>query len=102
MRDTGGMAISLDYCLDRVLDIHRNDVLFSASDIGWVVGHSFCVYGPLIRGASTVIYEGKPIGTHDSSAYWRIIEGKRVKHLYTSPTALRVLRNEDPEGKFIK
>jgi propionyl-CoA synthetase len=102
VRDTGGMAMSLDYSMDRVMDVHSNDVFFATSDIGWVVGHSYAVYGPLIRGATSIIYEGKPIGTPDASIYWNIIHNKRVKHVFSSPTAIRVLRKEDPEGATLK
>jgi len=82
--------------------IYKGDTYFSASDIGWVVGHHFIVYGPLLVGATTVIYEGKPVGTPDPGILWSLIEKYKVKGLYTAPTALRVLRREDAQGEFIK
>ncbi len=82
------------------MDIRAGDVYFSGSDIGWVVGHSFIVYGPLIQGATTVLFEGKPVGTPDPGVYWRIVQKHKVKGMYTAPTALRVLRKEDLDGKW--
>jgi propionyl-CoA synthetase len=74
--------------------------MFAGSDIGWVVGHQFTVYGPLLRGAKTVIFEGKPVQTPDAGTYWRVVEKAKVKHLYTAPTAIRAIRRDDREGSF--
>lgn len=74
------------------LDINKGDVYFSGSDIGWVVGHQYIVYGPLCRGTTTVLYEGKPTGTPDAAAYWRLVEKYKIKGIYTSPTAIRSIR----------
>ncbi len=102
VRDTGGTCMGLNWTMKHIMDCHRGDVYFSSSDIGWVVGHSFIVYGPLLRGATTVLYEGKPTGTPDPGAYWRIVEQYKVKGMYTAPTAVRAIRKEDSEGEFIK
>ncbi len=88
--------------MKHIMGIKKGEVYFSASDIGWVVGHTFGVYGPLLAGATTIVYEGKPTGTPDPSQYWRIIEKYKVNGFYTSPTGLRVLRREDPHGDWIK
>jgi propionyl-CoA synthetase len=87
--------------MKHIMNIKKGDVYFSASDIGWVVGHSFIVYGPLLMGATTVLFEGKPT-LPDPGVYWRIIEKHRVVGMYTSPTGLRALRKEDPDGAWIK
>ncbi len=84
------------------MGVKQKDVYFSTSDIGWVVGHSFIIYGPLIMGAATIIYEGKPIGTPDPGAWWKIVEDYKVMGLYTAPTAIRALKKEDPNGDWIK
>jgi len=89
------------WTMKHIMDIKKGDVYFSGSDIGWVVGHSFIVYGPLLTGATTVLFEGKPT-IPDPGVYWRIIEKHRVSGMYSSPTALRSLRKEDPNGLWIK
>jgi propionyl-CoA synthetase len=99
VRDTGGTAVVLNYELRVVMDVEPGDVYFSSSDIGWVVGHSFIVYGPLIRGASTIIFEGKPVGTPHPAKFWEIIEKHNVKVMYTAPTALRAIKREDYDFK---
>eukprot|EP01015_Nassula_variabilis_P016813 TRINITY_DN2599_c0_g1_i7.p1 TRINITY_DN2599_c0_g1~~TRINITY_DN2599_c0_g1_i7.p1 ORF type:complete len:622 (+),score=141.23 TRINITY_DN2599_c0_g1_i7:1-1866(+) len=101
-RDNGGNAVSLTWTMKNVFNIGKRDVFFSGSDIGWVVGHSFIVYGPLMVGATTIIFEGKPVGTPDPGVYWRVIEEYKVKSFYTSPTALRAIKKEDPEGEYFK
>lgn len=78
------------------MNSHKNETYFAASDIGWVVGHTFIVYAPLIAGGATVLYEGKPVGTPDASMIWRLIEKYKVKNLFMAPTALRVMRQHDP------
>lgn len=85
-----------------VFNVHPGDVFWAASDVGWVVGHSYIVYGPLLHGCSTVLYEGKPIGTPDAGAFWRVCQEYNVRVLSTAPTALRALKREDPHGKFIQ
>jgi propionyl-CoA synthetase len=102
LREAGGHAVGLNLSVKYVFDIKGpGDVLFTASDIGWVVGHSFIVYAPLLAGATTILYEGKPVGTPDASAFWRIISEHKVTSLFTAPTALRAVRKEDPENKFL-
>jgi len=102
VRDNGGHAVALNYSMRHIYDISPGDVFWAASDIGWVVGHSYIVYAPLIYGASTVLFEGKPIRTPDASTFWRVIEEYKVKVMFTAPTAIRAIRREDPEGEFIK
>jgi propionyl-CoA synthetase len=99
VRDHGGHAVALLHSLDVVYGATPSDVYWAASDIGWVVGHSYIVYGPLLLGATTVMYEGKPVGTPDASAYWRIANDVGVDILFTAPTALRAIRREDPDGE---
>eukprot|EP00828_Plagiopyla_frontata_P003178 TRINITY_DN1085_c0_g1_i1.p1 TRINITY_DN1085_c0_g1~~TRINITY_DN1085_c0_g1_i1.p1 ORF type:complete len:553 (-),score=63.70 TRINITY_DN1085_c0_g1_i1:119-1777(-) len=101
VRDTGGTAVALNWTMNHIMGLKKGDVYFSTSDIGWVVGHSFIIYGPLLMGAATVIYEGKP-NTPDPSAWWKIIEKYKAVGLYTAPTAIRTLRKEDPQGSYIK
>jgi propionyl-CoA synthetase len=101
VRDNGGHAVALAWSMANVYDIGPGDVWWAASDVGWVVGHSYIVYAPLIVGATTVLYEGKPVGTPDAAAFWRVIAEHRVKALFTAPTAIRAIRREDPEGVLI-
>jgi acyl-coenzyme A synthetase/AMP-(fatty) acid ligase len=98
VRDTGGYATALKYTMKSIYNINAGDVYWAASDVGWVVGHSYIVYGPLLHGCTTVLYEGKPIGTPDAGAFWRVIEQHRVKTLFTAPTAIRAIKKEDSEG----
>ena len=103
VRDTGGHAVGLHLSISMVFNIHGpGDVIFAASDIGWVLGHAFILSAPLLTGASTVLYEGKPIGTPDGAAFWRIIEEYKVNTLYCAPTALRAIKGVDPESRFLK
>lgn len=97
-RDHGGHAVALNYAMRAVYDMAPGEVFWAASDIGWVVGHSFIVYGPLIAGCSTVLYEGKPIRTPDASAFWRVCAEYRVKVLFAAPTAFRAIKKEDPQA----
>jgi propionyl-CoA synthetase len=101
-RDTGGTIVALNYAMKNIMDIDNSDVYFATSDIGWVVGHSFIVYGPLIRGATTLLYEGKPVGTPDCGKFWELAEKYNVKSIFSSPTALRAIRKEDQEGHVVK
>ncbi|HBF46802.1 MAG TPA: propionyl-CoA synthetase [Shewanella frigidimarina] len=102
VRDNGGHAVALAWSMKHIYDIGVGDVFWAASDVGWVVGHSYIVYGPLLVGATTIMYEGKPIGTPDAGAFWRIIEQKKVRSFFTAPTAIRAIKREDPDGEFIK
>ncbi|MBA4502731.1 propionyl-CoA synthetase [Marinobacterium marinum] len=102
VRDNGGYAVALRYALNNVYGMKPGDVWWGASDIGWVVGHSFIVYGPLMGGCSAIFYEGKPIKTPDASAFWRIIDEYKVNSMFCAPTAYRAIRKEDPEGVLSK
>jgi propionyl-CoA synthetase len=101
VRDNGGHAVALMWTMRNIYDINPGEVFWAASDVGWVVGHSYIVYAPLLLGATTVLYEGKPVGTPDPGAFWRVISEHRVKVLFTAPTAIRAIRKEDPEGKYL-
>jgi propionyl-CoA synthetase len=101
VRDTGGHLIALIWAMKHVYNINAGDVFWSASDMGWVVGHSFILYGPLAIGATSILYEGKPVGTPDAGAFWRVISEHGVKALFTAPTAFRAIKKEDPHGKLI-
>lgn len=102
VRDTGGYAVALKYALGNVYGMKAGDVWWGASDIGWVVGHSFIVYGPLIGGCSSIFYEGKPVRTPDAGAFWRLISEYRVNSMFCAPTAYRAVRKEDPQGELAK
>ncbi|WP_020679968.1 propionyl-CoA synthetase [Marinobacterium rhizophilum] len=102
VRDNGGHAVALLYALRNVYGMEPGDVWWGASDIGWVVGHSFIVYGPLMGGCSAVFYEGKPIRTPDAGAYWRVIEDYGVNAMFCAPTAFRAIRKEDPDGELCR
>ena len=102
VRDNGGYAVALRYALNNVYGMEAGDVWWGASDIGWVVGHSFIVYGPLMGGCSAIFYEGKPIRTPDAGAFWRIIEEYKVNSMFCAPTAFRAVRKEDAEGALAK
>ena len=99
VRDNGGHAVALRWSMTNIYDTGPGEVYWAASDIGWVVGHSYIVYAPLLTGATTVLYEGKPVGTPDPGAFWRVIAEHRVKALFTAPTAIRAIKKEDPYGK---
>ena len=101
VRDTGGYGTALQFSMNAVYDVHEGDVMFTASDVGWVVGHSYIVYGPLIAGATTVLYEGKPVGTPDAGVFGRIIQEHKVTTMFTAPTALRAVRKADPGGGLL-
>ncbi|KPQ23430.1 MAG: propionyl-CoA synthetase [Halomonas sp. HL-48] len=98
VRDTAGYAVALAYSMEAIYALAPGDVFFTASDVGWVVGHSYIVYGPLLHGCSTVLYEGKPVKTPDAGSFWRIIEQYRVTSFFTAPTAFRAIKKEDPEA----
>ncbi|RXF73458.1 propionyl-CoA synthetase [Hansschlegelia zhihuaiae] len=99
VRDTGGYLVALAWSMSGLYDVKPGEVFWCASDIGWVVGHSYIIYGPLIHGASIVLYEGKPIGTPDAGAFWRVISEHKAVALFTAPTAFRAIRKEDPKGE---
>ena len=102
VRDNGGHAVAMAWSFANVYGMGPGDVWWSASDVGWVVGHSYIVYAPLISGATTVLYEGKPVGTPDAGAFWRVIEQYGVQAVFTAPTAIRAIKKEDPEGVLLK
>lgn len=102
MRDNGGHAVAIYWSMKNIYNIEAGDVFWSASDVGWVVGHSYIIYGPLLKGATTIIYEGKPIGTPDAGAFWRVISEHKVKVLFTAPTAFRAIKKMDPNGELIQ
>ncbi|MFJ6278940.1 AMP-binding protein [Arthrobacter subterraneus] len=102
VRDNGGHAVALRWTMENIYDVGPGDVMWTASDVGWVVGHSYIVYGPLLAGATTVMYEGKPVGTPDAGAFWRVIEDHQVNVLFTAPTALRAIRKADPEADLLE
>jgi propionyl-CoA synthetase len=101
VRENGGHAVAMLYTMNQVYGMHPGDVWWGISDVGWVVGHTLIVYGPLMAGCTTVFYEGKPIRTPDAGAYWRIVEQYRVNALFCAPTAMRAIRKEDPEGLLL-
>jgi propionyl-CoA synthetase len=101
VRDNGGHMVALHWTMDNLFGVKPGEVFWAASDIGWVVGHSYIVYGPLLAGNTTVLFEGKPVGTPDAGTYWRIVSDHDVKVLFTAPTAFRAIRRDDPEGEFV-
>ena len=88
--------------MKHIYNVQPGDVYWAASDIGWVVGHSYIVYAPLLHGCTSILYEGKPIGTPDAGAFWRVIDQHKVKCLFTAPTAFRAIRREDPAGELLQ
>ena len=101
IRDNGGHAVALKWSMKNIYDVDPGEVYWAASDVGWVVGHSYIVYAPLLHGCTTVLYEGKPVGTPDAGAFWRVIADHGVVSMFTAPTALRAIRQQDPEGSHI-
>jgi len=101
VRDNGGHAVALRWSMENIYDTGPGEVYWAASDVGWVVGHSYIVYAPLLTGCTTVLYEGKPVGTPDAGAFWRVIAEHKVKTLFTAPTAFRAIKKDDPEGKLL-
>jgi propionyl-CoA synthetase len=102
VRDNGGHAVALKWSMEHFYGVGPGEVFWAASDVGWVVGHSYIVYGPLLTGCTTVLYEGKPVGTPDPGAFWRVISEHRVSALFTAPTAFRAIKREDPKGDYLK
>ena len=101
VRDTGGHATVLHWSMDAIYGVGPGDTYWAASDIGWVVGHSYIVYGPLLKGCATVLFEGKPVGTPDAGIFWRLVDKHQVKVLFTAPTAIRAIRRSDSDGSYI-
>ena len=99
VRDNGGHAVALNYSMEAIYDVNPGDVYWAASDVGWIVGHSYIVYAPLIRGCTTILFEGKPVRTPDPGAFWRVMSEYKVKSFFTAPTAFRAIKKEDSEGK---
>ena len=102
VRDNGGHAVALKWSMKNIYGVDPGDVYWAASDVGWVVGHSYIVYGPLMHGCTTVMFEGKPVGTPDAGAFWRMISDHQIKVLFTAPTAFRAIRKEDPNADLMK
>ena len=102
VRDNGGHAVALAWSMRNIYGVQPDEVFWTASDVGWVVGHSYIVYGPLIHGCTSVMYEGKPVGTPDAGAFWRVIEQHEVRVFFTAPTAFRAIKREDPDGELIR
>jgi propionyl-CoA synthetase len=102
VRDNGGHAVALHWSMENIYGIKQGETWFTASDVGWVVGHSYIVYAPLLKGCTTILYEGKPVGTPDAGAFWRVISEHKAKAMFTAPTAFRAIRRDDPEGKLLQ
>jgi propionyl-CoA synthetase len=101
VRDNGGHLVALNWTMKNIYGVKAGDVFWAASDVGWVVGHSYIVYAPLFAGCTTVMYEGKPVGTPDAGAFWRVISDHKVKALFTAPTAFRAIKRDDPQAKLL-
>ncbi|MEX1315431.1 MAG: propionyl-CoA synthetase [Desulfotignum sp.] len=101
VRDTGGHMVALKWTMNAIYGVEQGDVYWAASDIGWVVGHSYIVYAPLFKGCTTILYEGKPVGTPDASAFWRVISQHKVKTMFTAPTAFRAIKQQDPQARLM-
>jgi propionyl-CoA synthetase len=102
VRDNGGHAVALRWSMDHVYDCHPGETFWAAADVGWAVGHSYAVYAPLLAGCTTILYEGKPVGTPDPGAFWRVVAQHDVKILFTAPTAFRAIKKEDPNGDYLR
>jgi len=102
VRDNGGHLVAMQWSMEHVYGVKPGEVYWAASDVGWVVGHSYIVYGPLINGSTTILYEGKPVGTPDPGAFWRVISEHNVSVLFTAPTAFRAIKRDDPTGDYVK
>lgn len=102
VRSNGGHAVVLKWSMDYIYNVRQGDVIFTASDIGWAVSHSYTIYGPMLAGVTSVFYEGKPVNTPDAGAFWRIISDYKVNTMFTAPTAIRAIRREDPDALCAK
>jgi propionyl-CoA synthetase len=101
VRDNGGHAVALHWTMKNIYGVEPGEVYWAASDIGWVVGHSYIIYGPLLHGNTTVLFEGKPVGTPDAGAFWRVAAEHKVAAMFTAPTAFRAIKQQDPNGELI-
>jgi propionyl-CoA synthetase len=102
VRDNGGHVVALKWTMKNIYNVDTGDVYWAASDVGWVVGHSYIVYGPLFKGCTTILFEGKPVGTPDAGVFWRVIADHKVKAMFTAPTAFRAIKREDPNAELMK
>ncbi|AZQ68760.1 propionyl-CoA synthetase [Silicimonas algicola] len=102
VRHTGGHLVALNWSMKNIYGVDPGEVFWAASDVGWVVGHSYICYGPLIHGNTTIVFEGKPVGTPDAGTFWRVIQDHKVRAFFTAPTAFRAIKREDPKGEFLK
>ncbi|QFT79868.1 Acetyl-coenzyme A synthetase [Roseovarius sp. THAF27] len=102
VRATGGHLVALNWSMKNIYNVDPGDVFWAASDVGWVVGHSYICYAPLVHGNTTIVFEGKPVGTPDAGTFWRVIEQHKVKSFFTAPTAFRAVKREDPHGEYLK
>jgi propionyl-CoA synthetase len=102
VRDNGGHVVALKWTMKNIYNVDAGDVYWAASDVGWVVGHSYIVYGPLFKGCTTILFEGKPVGTPDAGVFWRVIAEHKVKTMFTAPTAFRAIKREDPKAELMK
>ena len=102
VRDNGGHVVALKWTMKNIYNVEAGDVYWAASDVGWVVGHSYIVYGPLFKGCTTILFEGKPVGTPDAGVFWRVISDHKVKSMFTAPTAFRAIKREDPNAELMK
>ena len=102
VRDNGGHVVALNWTMKAIYGVDKGDVYWAASDVGWVVGHSYIVYAPLFRGCTTILFEGKPVGTPDAGVFWRVIADHKVKVMFTAPTAFRAIKREDPNAELMK
>ena len=102
VRDNGGHAVALKWSMKHIYGVEPGEVFWAASDVGWVVGHSYIVYGPLLHGCTTILYEGKPVGTPDAGAYWRVVSQQGVRVMFTAPTAIRAIKRDDPNGELMR
>lgn len=101
-RSQGSTLVGLSYAMNKIFDIQKDETVLTYSDIGWIVGHHFIVYGPLLQGATTIVFEGKPVGTPDAGVLWRLIDEYKANTFYIAPTAIRAIKKEDIHGDFIK
>jgi propionyl-CoA synthetase len=102
VRDNGGHAVAMKWSMKNIYNVEPGEVYWAASDVGWVVGHSYIVYAPLLHGCTSIVYEGKPVGTPDPGAFWRVISEHNVSVMFTAPTAFRAIKREDPNGELVK
>src|SRR5205807_9610326 len=102
VRNNGGHLVALTWSMKNIYGVEPGEVFWTASDVGWVVGHSYILYGPLFNGNTTILYEGKPVGTPDPGAFWRVISQHGVRVQFTAPTAIRTIKRDDPSGEHVR